>query len=225
MEQFTKVAVLGAGTVLAGWIAWGVYVRRSTESVPSEQLRTVDGVEIRRYPETVFVETVAPDQRTGFRRLLSYIKGANTGDESVDTAPVESENGESIEMTAPVETQTGESIEMTAPVQSDADGAGMRMAFYLPAEYDAETAPEPTDSAVALRSESPRTMAVKRFSWFTPEWRVRRQERKLLSVLESEGIEPLDDPSLLRYNDPRTPPFMRRNEVAVEIPDDHGTRV
>jgi hypothetical protein len=206
MDQLTKLAVVGTGTVLAGWIAWGVYIRRSTEQIPYEQVQTLDGVEIRRYSQTILVETTADSERTAFRRLLSYLKGANTG-------------GDSVEMTAPVESN-GDSVEMTAPVESDSDGDETHLAFYLPEAYDSETAPEPTDDAVELRVESPKTMAVRRFSWFTPDWRVARQEQKLLSTLDSAGIDPRGEPTLLRYNDPRTPPFMRRNEVAVEIPEE-----
>jgi hypothetical protein len=125
-------------------------------------------------------------------------------------------------MTAPVETQRGESIPMTTPVRSKTAGSGgdgVRMAFYLPPTYGPETAPEPTDSSVTLVTEHPKTVAVDRFSWYAPSWRVERRTRKLRSTLDSHGIEPTGAPALLRYNDPWTPPFMRRNEIAVEIVD------
>ena len=209
MGRLSRSAIVGGTTLLAGWVAWGLYSTRSAESVPYERLRTLDGVELRRYPQTVLAETTAPDQRTAFRRLFRYISGANDGDESVS-------------MTAPVETQRGESVAMTAPVRSDSGGADdemVQMSFYLPAEYTPDTAPEPADPEVGLLSEPSKTVAVKGFSWYAPAWRVARQERKLLSALETEGLEPQGDPTLLRYNDPWTPPFMRRNEVAIEVVD------
>jgi len=56
--------------------------------------RTLNGSEIRRYPQTVLVETVAPNQRIAFRRLFNYISGANRGNESISmTAPVETQSG------------------------------------------------------------------------------------------------------------------------------------
>jgi hypothetical protein len=91
------------------------------------------------------------------------------------------------------------------------------MAFYLPSEYGPETAPEPTESTVRLLTEPPKTVAVNRFSWYAPEWRIERRTSKLRSTLEDNGIETAGDPYVLRYNDPFTPPFMRRNEVAVEV--------
>jgi len=206
MRPLTK-ATLAGGAALAGWIGWGIYSSGQAKSVPYERVRTLNGGEIRRYPQTVRVETTAPSQQTAFRRLFGYISGANRGDESVA-------------MTAPVETRGGESVAMTAPVRSEAgesDSEAVRMAFYLPAEYTPETAPEPTGADVTLVTEPPKTVAVNRFSWYAPEWRVARRTRKLLSTLDREGIEPVGDPYLLRYNDPWTPPFMRRNEVAVEV--------
>ena len=90
MKQRVKTVFLGGAAVLAGWIAWGLYSTWSTESVPYERLRTVDGVELRRYPETVTVETTAPDGRTAFRRLFRYLSGANASGQSVSvTTPVE----------------------------------------------------------------------------------------------------------------------------------------
>ena len=231
--QRRKTVFLGGAAALAGWIAWGLYSRRSTESVPYERLRTVDGVEIRRYPETVTIETTASDERTAFGRLYRYLSGVNV-------------TGQSVSMTTPVETR-GES-RPTTPVRSGAvdhdgdgidaataDGAdharpdatddsatddGTRMAFYLPADYDPETAPKPIDPAVELRVEPATTVAVRPFSWVAPEWRVGRMERQLLSTLRREGIAPAGEPFLLRYDAPWTPPFMRRNEVAVAVDAD-----
>lgn len=209
MRQLTNVAIGAGCLLLAGWVGWGIYSTRTAESVPYERRRTIDGLEVRRYPRAVLAETTAPDQRTAFRRLFAYISGANRDDESIS-------------MTAPVETQRGESIPMTTPVRSATAGSGgdgVRMAFYLPPEYGPETAPEPTDSSVTLVTEQPKTVAVDRFSWYAPSWRVERRTRKLRSTLDSHGIEPTGAPALLRYNDPWTPPFMRRNEIAVEIVD------
>lgn len=210
MRPLTKALIVGGGTVFAGWVGWGIYSTRKAKSVPYEQLRTLTGGELRQYPQTVLVETTAPNQRTAFRKLFKYISGANHGNESIS-------------MTTPVETQNGESLSMTTPVRSEAtetDTDTVRMAFYLPSAYTPETAPEPEESDVTLLTEPQKTVAVDQFSWYAPEWRVARRTRKLLSTLERDGIEPVGEPSLLRYNDPWTPPFMRRNEVAVEVAED-----
>lgn len=207
MRPITKVAILGSSGLLAAWIAWGLYTKQSAETVPYETEATVDSVEIRRYPATVIAETTARNQMTAFRRLFDYISGSNEGAESVS-------------MTAPVKSTSGTSISMTAPVRTEsADQDLTRMGFYLPASDDMESAPKPTDADVNLQEEPPRTMAVMQFSWYAPEWRVRNYRSRLLDTLEEEGYEPAGEPFLFRYNDPWTPPFMRRNEVAVPLED------
>jgi hypothetical protein len=91
------------------------------------------------------------------------------------------------------------------------------MAFSLPSEYDPSNAPVPSDPDVRLVVEPARTLAVQQFSWYAPSWRVERRERALLSALADRDIEPCGEPMLLRYDDPMTPPFLRRSEVAVQV--------
>jgi len=165
--------LLGIGGLLVLWIGWGVYVTRTTDRVPSETLDRFDGVEIRRYPRMVLVETTAQDARTAFGRLFRYISGANARDEDVG-------------MTAPVAVR-GTSIPMTAPVRTGPDGGGdVTMAFFLPQTYTPEIAPTPTDADVRLAVESPRTVAVRRFSWYaTDDERVARNRERLLEQLST----------------------------------------
>lgn len=205
MRNRTTAALVAGGLALAGWIAWGLYTTRSSESVPYEVVDTVDSVELRHYPSLVTVETTATDQITAFRRLYRYLTGENEGERSVA-------------MTSPVATDGGTAVAMTTPVRSKPAGDDtVRMAFYLPAEYDEASAPVPTDPAVDLVTQPARTVAAKRFSWYAPRWRVTRQERALRKTLGAAGIDTEGPVSLLRYDDPWTPPFMRRNEVVVEI--------
>jgi len=224
MRPVTRTIFGAIAGLLALWIGWGAYVDRKTERVPYERLETIDGVELRRYPRTILVETTAPDRGTAFRRLFRYISGANEGGEEVATTARVATGGEAIAMTAPVRTvrDGGESVSMTAPVRTDREGSTVTMAFYLPAAYDPETAPPPTDPKVRLVVEPPRTVATRRFSWYATDDRVERERRALLDVLAEHDVEPLGSPVLLQYNDPWTPPFMRRNEVEVlvEPPDD-----
>ncbi len=147
---------MAAGLFLL-WISWGAYVARHTDRVPYEPMETVDGVELRRYPRTVLVETTAGDTGTAFGRLFRYLSGANDGGEGVATG------GTAVAMTAPVRTLLGEgaTVAMTAPVRTDRGGGPVTMAFYLPASYTRETAPVPTDPAVRLVVEPARTVAAR----------------------------------------------------------------
>jgi hypothetical protein len=222
MRTITK-AVLGVlGGLLALWVGWGVYVGRTTERVPYETLDRFDGVELRRYPRTVLVETTARDSGVAFRRLFRYITGANEVDESVATTATVPTGSETIPMTAPVRTlrSGGAAVPMTAPVRTDRREETVTMAFYLPPEYSAETAPVPTDPDVRIVVEPARTLAVRQFSWYATDDRVEREQRRLFDVLDERGVERGDDSVLLQYDAPWTPPFMRTNEVAVAVEDD-----
>jgi hypothetical protein len=203
MRSLTKTVLGILGGLFTLWVGWGMYVGRTTERVPYEPLEQFDAVELRRYPRTILVETTAADSGTAFRRLFGYITGANDVSETVAT-------------TAPVTTGS-ETLSMTAPVRTDRGAGTVTMAFYLPPEYTAETAPVPTDPDVRLAVEPSRTVAVRRFSWYATGDRVERERRRLFAALDERGIERCGQGGLLQYNDPWTPPFMRRNEVAVPV--------
>lgn len=228
---------LGTGMAAAAvWTVADLAVNRGTERVPYTSVGEVDDVELRRYPETVRVQTTAPTEQQAFWRLFRYIDGENAGETAVSmTAPVETDNGAdqggdegtSIAMTAPVETtdagpggeRDGTSIAMTAPVETT-DAGDVTMSFFLPGTFTPETAPEPTNEDVTLHVAPPRTLAVVEFSWWTPRARVARKERKLQAALDEVGIEQVGEPRLLRYDAPFTPPWLRTNEVAVEVDSD-----
>jgi len=220
VSRLTKTAA-AAGGLLALWIGWGAYSNRNADEIPYETVEQIDGVEIRQYPLSVLVETTAPSQGVAFRRLFDYISGANEASEDVSMTTPVATRGEKIEMTAPVRTLGSETVSMTAPVATRSeDGDGSTMAFYLPPEYTPSSAPTPTNPNVRLVIEPARTVATKRFSWYATEDRVERAREALLSVLEEHDIERQDEPIVLQYNDPWTPPFMRRNEIAVTVADE-----
>lgn len=106
----------------------------------------------------------------------------------------------------------GAQIAMTAPVITD-----QRMSFILPTNMSKVDAPAPAGQAIEFTTVPARQLATLSFSWLTPPDRVARKTTELMNALQASGIRPADQPFLMRYNDPWTPPFLRRNEVAVEI--------
>ena len=211
-----------AGGALAAAGAWALYQRYTTDTVPYTVVAHVDDVELRRYPAQVLVETVAPSDNAAFGRLFQYISGANEGGEELSmTAPVAvGDPGTPIETTAPVEVEhTGRTIPMTAPVETvrDRSADGVRMAFYLPPEYDANSAPRPTNDDVRIVDVPERTLAVRRFSWRPTDARVARETERLLETLETASVPLAGEPFFMGYDAPWTLPFLRRNEVGVEV--------
>jgi hypothetical protein len=216
-----SVAVLGvAGGLVAATGAWTLYQRYTTEEVPYTVVARVGDAELRRYPATVLAETTAPTTREAFGRLFAYISGANGGDTEVPmTAPVEMTEGAELSMTAPVEVG-GRTVPMTAPVASDRDGEDddrVRMGFYLPAGYDLESAPRPTDEAVTLVGVPERTLAVRRFRGRATDRRLDRESDRLLATLDRAAVTVDGEPFFMGYDAPWTLPPLRRNEVAVAV--------
>jgi hypothetical protein len=169
-------------------------------------------VEYRQYQAYLVAETFVAEQadfdsagNEGFRRLFKYIAGGNTSHSRIS-------------MTAPVsQAAQPEKIAMTVPVQQQGAAAGWRIAFMLPGQYTIETAPKPSDPRVQVTTVPARLVAVLRYSgrWTESNYLQRRDE--LLGGLSQAGIKSLGEPWLARYNGPFSLPFLRRNEVLIEV--------
>ena len=143
----------------------------------------------------------------GFRRLFKYITGANNTD--IDIA-----------MTAPVQMNmdnAGEKIAMTAPVQQKSNGDFLQVAFMLPSKFNMDTAPAPTDERVFIREIPARIMAVIRYSGRWTDRNRAKYEKRLRENLQSHGIDTVSGAETAAYNPPFTPPFLRRNEIMLEV--------
>jgi hypothetical protein len=63
-----------------------------------------------------------------------------------------------------------------------------------------------------------RTLAVRSFSWWATDGRVERYTDDLLASLEGASrYRVVGDPFVFQYEGPGVPPFLRTNEVAVEV--------
>lgn len=210
-----SLAIKGILVVGAVVLAGVLYIGVNTVGLEQPGYRVVfeaDGIEYRQYEPYLVSETVIEAASSykaagneGFRRLFRYISGGNSGENK-------------IAMTVPVaQTAPSEKIAMTAPVQQTEFGEGWRVAFMLPSQYTLDTAPKPTDSRVTIREIPGRLTAVSRYSG---RWTAANYEKKravLLAALEQAAVTPVGDVQSALYNGPFTPPFLRRNEVVVEI--------
>ncbi len=158
-----------------------------------ELIDKLDAVELRLYQPSIQAVTElrsSAGTSAGFRRLAGYIFGGN---------------------------EQAQSIAMTAPVQETLDKGAPVMAFTLPAEYALDELPVPNDARVSIVEVPERTVAAVRFSGWATGSKVARMQKKLLATLRSHGIQAVGIPVLNQYNPPWTVPFLRRNEVSVEI--------
>ena len=169
-----------------------------TQEVAYAVISTVDGVELRRYPELLVATVSGMEDASSFGILFDYITGNNV-------------KRSKLSMTAPV--VSSEKLAMTAPVVS-----GNRFfTFVMPKGYTIETIPVPSDKRVRIHVQPARDFAVLEFSGRTRTEKVEERIRELLEILARKKRLTRGEPFLMRYNSPFTPGFLRRNEIGIEI--------
>jgi hypothetical protein len=178
-------------------------VRGLYEQPPYRVLQTIPpAVEIRRYDARTAVETPVKSMQdsAAFQRLFRYITGAN-------------KKNQTIGMTAPVE--ESQMIAMTVPVELSAT---QTMRFFLPQSVVAGGVPAPTDPLVHIVELAPVTLGVIRFSGLATQASRDEETALLRNALASAGKTPVGPPIYFSYDPPFTAPFLRRNEIALELP-------
>lgn len=214
MKRFSMI-IAGVLVVLLGaWMVAGYLPVRNIETPKYQILSAKNGYEIRQYPAQIVAEVkVSGSYREsinkGFRKVADYIFGNNTASGS-------------IAMTAPVLQQKQEDsqkIAMTAPVLQQEDGATgvYTVAFVMPSTYTLETLPKPNNAEVVLRAIPPKKYAALRFRGYAPENTVKQKTARLLDLLKQNQMPVAGVPLVAQYHPPWTPPFMRHNEVLVEL--------
>lgn len=95
---------------------------------------------------------------------------------------------------------------MTAPViQHSTQQGGYAVAFVLPASMSEETAPEPTDPHVSIRTVPPSLAAVTRYSGRWSQDSYERHCRSLRQAIEDEGLKVVGTARFARFDPPFKP--------------------
>ena len=176
-------------------------------------VQTSDFFEVRQYAPYLVAEVVVPGPvgeagNQGFSLLGGYIFGKNKGERK-------------LEMTAPV-TQTAVAapavkLEMTAPVTQAVTPGGFLVQFVMPKGYTLATLPLPLDERVKLREVPGKRVAVIRFSGSWSQSTYEEQLQKLRGALAAAGLATAGEPVWSRYNSPFSLPFLRRNEIWLNL--------
>lgn len=177
-------------------------------------VQTTELFEVRQYALYLVAEVVVPGPASeagnqGFSLLGGYIFGKNKGERKLDmTAPVTQ---------TPVAPAPAVKLEMTAPVTQAASHSGFLVQFVMPKGYTLATLPEPLDARVKLREVPGNRVAVIRFSGSWSQSTYEEQLQKLRSALLAAGMATAGEPVLSRYNSPFSLPFLRRNEIWLNL--------
>jgi SOUL heme-binding protein len=91
------------------------------------------------------------------------------------------------------------------------------MAFIMPEQFDISSILKPSSSRVKIELVEPRKLATIRFSGYANQENYEKNLEILNKTLESLEVSTKGEPLLMQYNDPWTPPFLRRNEIAIQV--------
>jgi len=213
-KRSSMMAVLGAICVSFFTTGCSFFGIRNTEEAGYAVIDERNQIEIREYDELVVVETFvnADYEEAGtiaFRKLFAYISGENISKTKISmTAPVMSKEGDAPE---------GDKIPMTSPVLGQRQAKGWRYSFVLPAGYTLENAPLPSNPEVKLVVIPRKKVAVIRYSGSWKEHTMREKSEKLVEWIQANGLERLSSPRSARYDPPWTLPFLRRNEIMIDV--------
>jgi SOUL heme-binding protein len=200
-------------TLFSLWMASGYFPTRNIAMPAYSVIDSRKEYEIRRYEAFIIAETRLSGNggSSGFRELFQYISGDNVTQSKIAmSAPVIKSadiDGEG----------TGQKLPMTAPVLKSTDAGAEMIAFVMPPGSVLSELPRPQSQAITLRALPSQTVAVITFSGFAGSAVSIVKTALLLEALQRDGITITSEPRTALYNPPWTPPFMRRNEIQVEI--------
>ncbi len=207
-HSFYKGALISIALTFAGAVM-------ATEEPKYSVLEKEPPFEIRSYAPMIVAEVQVDGDldaasSQGFRLIAAYIFGQN-------------QVSEKIAMTAPVmvedQKQNSAKIAMTVPVGVESNAGKWTVSFVMPAEYTIETIPKPMNSQVQLRQIPAIKKAVISFTGFYNQQKVAEKTLELEQWMKTRNLQGVGAPNFSRYNPPWTLPFMRRNEVMMNLHD------
>ncbi len=179
------------------------------EQAPYTVLESHGNIEVREYAPTIVAEVEVRGERMkalnqGFRLIANYIFGNNLSSKKVA-------------MTAPVTQEAGEKIAMTAPVTQMGGDNTWKVRFVMPREYTLASLPQPKNSDVHLVAVPARRAVVIRFSGSNTDKNLATHRDELLRYVAEHHLAVVGAPTSAFYNPPWTLPFLRRNEIMLEL--------
>jgi len=173
-------------------------------------------IEVRNYESMVLVSSdmSSDGMNSAFRNLFSYITGENEGSAEIAmTAPVLMNESNA----ASKGTNKGTEIAMTAPVFMKERSEQQVMSFVMPADFTLQSTPKPTNPNVWVTEVKEYKVVVIKFSGLLSDSNVETQTEILNSWIDKNGYTAISEPVNAAYNGPFTIPWLRHNEVLIEV--------
>ena len=198
--QNANVARIGLWVVGLGALGGFLFSQTNRLRTPEYQHQTngTEGdIEVREYGAAIAAQVEIEGTRLsaidrGFTLLADYISGDNTD---------------------------GRKIAMTTPVIQEGGPEKWTIQFILPERYTLDTVPQPVNPLIALREVPARQVAVIRFRGSSrSDAHFTQKIAELGAYVAQHDLKCADsEPFLAFYDPPWTLPFLRRNEVMVEL--------
>lgn len=194
--------------VILGVVFCGPFMS-NVEQARYTVIETHSNIEIRDYAPMIVAQVEVSGDRQeaikrGFRIIADYIFGNNV-------------SAQKVKMTAPVTQYKNEKIAMTAPVTQTSDGKSWIVRFVMPASFTMQTLPKPKNEAVKLEEIPKSRYVVIRFSGRTSPQNLKKHTLELESFISTNHLKAISQPAYAFFNPPWTLPFLRRNEVMIEV--------
>jgi len=195
-----RIGLLSVLFLLVTFVLWGVMVS-DVEQAKYSIVESYGAIEIRDYAPMIVAETSVQGERKeaigdGFRMIADYIFGNNA-------------QSNKVAMTAPV-LQQSEEPQMTG-------NNTWKVRFVMPSKYAMQTLPDPNNKKVSLKEIKGSRFAVIRFTGTASQSHLKKQQQMLEKFMLDQHLKSMAEPMYAFFNPPWTLPFLRRNEVMIQI--------
>ena len=192
-----KIILSIFGIILILFVISQLFFLNSQRTIETYAFTIIDSyetIEIRQYEASLFTSVQMPSNNyrktssKGFSVLAGYIFGGNDKEEK-------------IAMTSPVAMSLKDSTTML---------------FLVPKKYTRDNLPVPNDSSIEFKDMPEKRVAAISFGGWASDSKIAAFKSKLITALNTKGIEYTDNFYFLGYNAPMEV-FNRKNEVIVEL--------
>lgn len=208
MSKKSIIIICILSIFIIGFAAWS-FIVSNVEQPDYKIISSEENIEIRDYQPTLVARVKIDGSREesikeGFKILADYIFGNNVKSTKVS-------------MTAPVSQQQSEKIDMTTPVMQEGADDQYAIWFTMPSQYTLETLPKPVNPTITILERDQKRYAVIKFSGRPTKDNIAEHEKRLRTYLEENDMKSYIPPIYAFYDPPWTLPFLRRNEIMIEI--------